>query len=172
MNNDANRLNLEREIWLDFRGRGMTVRDSITGEMSSGFRLDIGAPFKLMRAQTHGQALMVSGGGEDLTGVELRNPSVNLEASSRVASSPLTMPVTGWKTNFESVYTNLHLPPGRVLIAAIGADSCSQAWIDLISDGVKAHQDCDRIPESGFPRHRSRRPSSKYQHSSNRPGED
>ncbi len=130
MADDNNRLSLEREIWLDFKGRGMTVRDTITGEMSKGFRLDIGSPFELMRAQSHDQALMVTNGGDGLTGVEIRNPSVDLRASARVATGSMSMPVTGWETSFESVYTDLNLPPGRLLIAAIGSDSCPQAWIE------------------------------------------
>ena len=131
MADDANRLSLHRELWLDFTGRGMTARDTITGRMVRDFRLDVAPPFELRRAQTDGQPLLVTQGDEPgLTGVELRDPAVNLSASSRLQRASGSLPVTGWLSTFEGVTVALHLPPGRELVAAIGADSSPQAWVD------------------------------------------
>ncbi len=128
---DANRLHLARELWLDFAGRGMTARDRITGRMVRGFRLDLTPPYVLSRAQADGQPVLVTaGGGEGSTGVELRNPAVDLEATSRHEEAGGSLAVTGWSESFESVATTLHLPPGRELVAAVGADSSPEAWVD------------------------------------------
>jgi len=129
MAGNGNSLQLSREIWLDFRDRGMTIRDRITGKMNSGFRLDLRKPFELLRAESHDQPLMVSVGEGNSTGVELRNPVVDLRASSRLLPASSKIPVTGWDCPFDSVETRINLPPGRILIAAPGADSCPEAWI-------------------------------------------
>ncbi|HEY7885756.1 MAG TPA: hypothetical protein VIC08_12505, partial [Cellvibrionaceae bacterium] len=42
----------------------------------------------------------------------------------------LTLPVSGWQTDFSSVSTTLHLPPGWSLLTASGADRVSGAWLD------------------------------------------
>ena len=131
MADDANRLSLHRELWLDFSGRGMTARDTITGRMVRDFRLDVAPPFELRRAEAGAQPLLVTQGDEpELTGVELRDPAVNLSASSRLQRASGSLPVTGWRSTFEGVTVALHLPPGRELVAAIGADSSPQAWVD------------------------------------------
>lgn len=117
---DANRLSLRRELWLDFRGAGLTV----PGRMVQGFRIDLAEPFVLRRATAAGGPLLVTrGSAPGLMGVELRNPQVSIEASSRVERARGRLPVTGWSTRFEDVTVALRLPPARELVAAIGADS-------------------------------------------------
>jgi hypothetical protein len=131
MADDANRLDLRREMWLDFDGSGLTARDRITGRMVRDFRLDIAAPFVLRRAQADGNPVLVTEGAEaGRTGVELRNPDVLLETSARLERSSGALPATGWRTTFESATATLHLPPARLLVAALGADSSPDAWID------------------------------------------
>jgi len=131
MAEDANRLTLHRELWLDFSGAGMTARDSIGGRMVRDFRLDLAPPFELRRAQSDGEPLLVTAGAEPgLTGIELRNPQVNLSASSRLERAGGAMPITGWRASFEAVSVGLYLPPGRELVAALGTDSSPQAWLD------------------------------------------
>jgi hypothetical protein len=128
---EANRLRLEREAWLDFEGRGMSARDRISGHMVRDFRLDLEAPFALRRATAGGEPLLVTGGATTgWTGVELRSPAVDLEASSRVEAFGGALPATGWRTPFEGVATTLHLPPGRILVAAAGADASPDSWLD------------------------------------------
>jgi hypothetical protein len=131
MADDANRLALHRELWLDFSGRGMTARDTLTGRMVRDFRLDVAPPFELRRAQAGGRPLLVTHGDEpDVTGIELRDPTLSLSASSRLQRASGSLPVTGWLSTFEDVTVALHLPPGRELVAAVGADSSPNAWVD------------------------------------------
>jgi hypothetical protein len=131
MADDANRLHLQRQLWIDFDGEGMTARDNVTGRLVQSFRLDMALPFVLSRAQAGGQPLLITSGADTgLTGVELRNPTLSLEATSRLDARVGAIPVTGWSESFESVSTAVHLPPGRELIAALGADSSPDAWID------------------------------------------
>ncbi|QQR75259.1 MAG: hypothetical protein IPJ17_06690 [Holophagales bacterium] len=128
---DANRLRLQRELWLDFSGPGLSARDHLAGRMVQGFRLDLAPPFALRRATAGGEPLLVTtGAGPGLTGVELRAPAVDLEASSRVEELRSNLPVTGWQAPFENVSVTLHLPPGRQLVAALGADASPDAWVD------------------------------------------
>jgi len=41
---DANRLTLRRELWLDFAASGLNARDTISGRMVRDFRLDLASP--------------------------------------------------------------------------------------------------------------------------------
>ncbi|MCP3963645.1 MAG: hypothetical protein GY719_37895 [bacterium] len=134
MADDSNRLHLVRQLWIDFDNRGMTARDRVNGRMVRGFRLDVTPPLALSRAQADGSPLLVTSSPKaGLTGVEIRNPAVALEATSRLEVEGGAIPVTGWSESFESVTTTLHLPPGRELVAALGADSSPQSWFSLWS---------------------------------------
>jgi hypothetical protein len=138
--NEANRLTLSRELWLDFSGEGYFARDAIRGQMQQGWRLDVAAPYRLQRASdasAGGEALLVTqgvgdAGGPDaaLTGVEWRSPQVDLGASVRIAAGPASaLPVTGWRQPFDQVSTTLHLPYGYKLLAAPGADAANDSWV-------------------------------------------
>lgn len=129
----ANRLDLQREAWLDFSGDGWFARDRISGQMLNGWRFDVAEPFQLQRAQAgnnSGDALLVTKGTESgLSGVEWRNSLVNLSAGVRIDSASGTMPVSGWRQVFDQVSTTLHLPYGYRLIAAPGSDRSSGSWM-------------------------------------------
>ncbi len=129
----ANRLNLQREAWLDFSGDGWFARDRISGTMQNDWRFDLAAPFSLQRAQVAGRdddALLITKGAKPgLSGVEWRNPSVNLSAGLRIDSASGSMPVSGWQQMFDQVSTTVHLPYGYRLIAAPGSDQASGSWM-------------------------------------------
>jgi hypothetical protein len=131
----ANRLSLQREIWLDFSGDGWFARDRIGGTMQSGWRFDLAAPFSLQRAQAlnsrdGSDALLITKGDKAGTsGVEWRNPQVSLGAGLRVDSAQHSMPVSGWQQVFDQVSTTVHLPFGYRLIAAPGTDRASGSWL-------------------------------------------
>ena len=129
--NESNRLSLNREAWLDFSGAGWTVRDGITGNMHQGWRLDAKAPYRLEDARdlTADQALLITQGDDNATGVEWRTPIVNMSAGLRVQPATYALPVGGWRQTFDAVNTTLHLPPGYRLIAAPGADTASGSWV-------------------------------------------
>lgn len=129
--NESNRLQLNREAWLDFSGDGWTVRDTINGEMHQGWRLDAQPPFRLEDARdvSRDQALLVTEGDDHATGVEWRTPQVNLSAGLRVQPAAWELPVGGWRQTFDAVNTSLHLPHGYRLLAAPGADVAEGSWV-------------------------------------------
>jgi hypothetical protein len=141
------RLTLQREMWLDFSGKGFFARDRIEGSMRQGWRFDVTQPYTLERADSlvaqagdanrGGGGLMAAllvthGSDKNLTGVEWRQPQVTLNAGVRLAAGASTrIPVTGWQQSFDSVDTTLHLPFGYRLIAASGADNTSgNVWVE------------------------------------------
>ncbi len=124
----TNRLSLNRELWLDFDGGGMTARDVLQGEMRVGWRLDMAEPYRLTSAGADGNDLLVTEGpAAGMTGVELRSPQLVLEASSRIGQ-PGQLPVSGWTESLASMQASLHLPPGYFLLAASGVDQAIGAW--------------------------------------------
>lgn len=128
---EGNHFNLQRELYLDFAHRGFTVIDQVSGQMRSGWRLDMRAPFRLMRAASGADDLLVTEAGDKtLTGVELRRPDVNLAAVARIAVPGGVMPANGWTERFDHVAGVLNLPPGHRLLAAFGTDSAPGAWVE------------------------------------------
>ena len=129
---EANRLSLAREAWLDFAGNSLFAKDRIGGRMQKDWRLDVAAPYRLERAEADGQGLLVTrGAGANESGVELRNPQVNLSAGLRIEASGGRLPIAGWKQAFDSVNLSLHLPYGYRLLAAPGADAAMGSWMSL-----------------------------------------
>ncbi len=128
---DQNRLRLARQLWLDFDGAGWTARDRIEGSMVRDWRLDLALPLVLGRAADgQDQGLLVtSGASEGLTGVELREHALVLDASARIDDGRHGLPVAGWQQSFDAVNTTLNLPPGWRLYAAFGADSAPTSWL-------------------------------------------
>lgn len=125
-----NDLQLNRQLWLDFNGDGYVFSDRVGGKMRSGWRLDMAVPYELLSAAEAGENLLVTrGDGEGLAGVELRQANVDLHALGR-SETRGKMPVSGWQTTFNRVSTNLSLPPGHKLIAAVGADRSPGSWVD------------------------------------------
>jgi hypothetical protein len=104
---EANRLTLRRNLWLDFSGAGWYARDHVRGSMAQGWRFDVAAPFTLEQATARnshydnaGEPLLITRGAKDeLSGVEWRTPNVDLAADVRVAA-PASMPVAGWQQTF------------------------------------------------------------------------
>ncbi|MDR0634697.1 MAG: hypothetical protein LBF91_06940 [Azoarcus sp.] len=141
------RLKLEREMWLDFSGKGFFARDRIEGSMRQGWRFDVARPYTLERADSlsvraasaaRGAAgsvaalLVTRGADERLTGIEWRQPQVTLNAGVRLNEGTFTrVPVTGWQQTFDDVDLTLHLPHGYRLLAAPGADEVSgNVWVE------------------------------------------
>ena len=125
-----NRLSLSRELWLDLDGRGLTARDSFSGQMNRGWRLDIVAPFALGHVATHGEDLVVTASEQGAVGVELREQAVSLTAESRVEGATSAMPAVGWATDVSGLDVQLNLPPGFRLFAALGVDSVQGSMVD------------------------------------------
>ncbi len=129
---NPNRLNLNRQAWLDFAGGGWVLRDNIYGTMQQDWRLNTLAPLKLESAKTSidNQTLLITEDDKKRSGVEWRYGNVAMEAGSRIEPASRTWPISGWDINFDSVNTVLHLPFGYRLIAAPGADNAQGSWTD------------------------------------------
>jgi hypothetical protein len=128
---EVNHLNLRRELYLDFAREGFTVIDHVSGQMRSGWRLDMRSPYRLMRATSGADNLLVTqADGAAPTGVELRAPELSLMTVARIAVPGGSMPASGWNERFDGVAGVLNLPPGHRLLAALGADSAPQSWIE------------------------------------------
>jgi hypothetical protein len=126
----ANRLHLERDLWLDFDGGGFTARDRVGGSMSSRWRLDMAAPYVMTMAAIGDDNLLVTQGVDaGLQGVELRAANVSLTMTARLPRAGAT-PVSGYRETFDDVTTTLHTPPGYRLVAAAGADRAVGAWLE------------------------------------------
>jgi len=129
---EANRLQLVREAWLDFDGRGWFSRDRIDGRMNSGWRFDTAPPFVVQRAQARAddEPLLVTEGGQGgWSGVEWRTPDVALDAGVRIEAGPGALPIAGWQQVFDRITTTLHLPYGYRLLAAPGTDRALGSWL-------------------------------------------
>ncbi len=128
----GNELRLSREMWLDHDGEGFTVRDSLSGKMQQGWRLDLQAPGLLGQATLYAdgtledQVITTGTGG---TGVELRAEALNLQATSRL-SGRSDLPAVGWSTAVDNLDVVLHLPPGWRLLGATGADQAPGSLIE------------------------------------------
>ncbi len=124
----ANDLRLRRDMWLDFSGRGFTVKDLVTGTLPMRSRLEMHGGFRMGRAEASGQPVMITSLG-DRAGVEMPAGSMNVVALSRFDRGQGNLPATGWNQDFQGVQAFLHLPPGWKLIHATGPDVVGRSWI-------------------------------------------
>jgi hypothetical protein len=124
------RLNLARQLWLDFDGQGMSVQDDITGQFTRAWRLEMDAETQLGRVTVNGQDQFITRlGPNGLEGVELRAGQVTIETQSRVERAGPSFPAVGFAHDFESVSARLHVPPGWQLAHASGVDKVGNTWI-------------------------------------------
>lgn len=127
----ADRLRVQRELWLDFSGNAYSVRDNISGELGAGSRLETGPELELGRAKLNGEEqfitrLHTSGS----SGIEVRRQQVNLQADSRINLAHISsIPAFGWQFSPTELHTRLHLPPGWRVLMASGADNTAGTWI-------------------------------------------
>ncbi|HDP88403.1 MAG TPA: hypothetical protein ENN42_00340 [Thioalkalivibrio sp.] len=127
---EPNRLNLSRDIWLDFDGRGYTVSDRFSGQLSRGWRLDAVDTLVLGRVSIDDQLQFITRRGDDgPLGVEVRRGELNLAADSRVEGDTRRLPAVGWQQDVQRLSATLHLPPGWTLLAASGVDQVPGTWL-------------------------------------------
>ncbi|GLQ44674.1 hypothetical protein GCM10007902_45240 [Dyella nitratireducens] len=125
----GDQIQLDRQIWLDFDGRGFNVSDHLTGTLLHTQRLDVAAPWQLQRAMQGATPLLITDLGQGRTGVELRSSDLNLQAGLRVADRSGSLPSAGWLAPLENINAVLHLPYGYRLIGAGGVDRSPDSWI-------------------------------------------
>lgn len=122
-------LTIARELWLDDSGRGLTFRDSITGEMQQIWRLDAAVGQDLGSVRSSGQGQLITLNPQNgASGVEIRTRGINLEATGRM-NRGAELSATGWRSDAESLRVTLNLPPGWRLFALFGADWVQGDWL-------------------------------------------
>jgi hypothetical protein len=125
----ADQLQLQRQIWLDFDGHGLSVSDHLTGTLQNTQRLNVDVPWQLQRAMQGDDPLLVTRTDKDHSGVELRGKDLDLYAGLRIADRHGALPSTGWQASLESIEATLYLPYGYRLIGASGVDRSPDSWI-------------------------------------------
>ncbi|UXI69397.1 hypothetical protein [Tahibacter amnicola] len=128
---NANRLTLSRQVWMQFDGAAMYAKDTVQGTLRRDWRMDVAAPYLLERAESGGAGLLVTrpAKGGERTGVELRQVNVDMQAGVRIAKGGGELPVAGWEQSFDAISWSLRLPNGYRLLAAPGADQARGSWI-------------------------------------------
>lgn len=121
------RLELERELWLDFDGGGYTVRDTISGTLSRSSRIDAGDALQPGRVLLDDAAQFITE-FDGRRGVEVRRGTLDLRADSRI-EVPTALNAVGWAQDFDRVGATLHLPPGWQLWTTRGVDRASDTWL-------------------------------------------
>ena len=125
---EPNQLSIDKQIWLDDDGKAITIQDTVSGTMTSGWRLEMDPSITLGRATVNGQdQLITSMADSTLAGVELRKGQITLQAVSR-SDQARTMKAVGWQHGFKKASATLHLPPGWRLLHASGVDRVS-SWV-------------------------------------------
>jgi hypothetical protein len=125
----GDQLHLQRQLWLDFDGGGLSVADRLSGELRHHQRLDVAAPWQLQRASQDGAPLLVSQGEDGRSGVELREQQLDLDAGLRLPTHRGAIPSAGWQLPLESIDATLHLPYGYRLLGATGVDRSPDSWV-------------------------------------------
>ena len=125
-------LKLQREMWLDFDGKGYSFKDNIVGTISKIRRLEATNSLAIGAVMVNQKPMLINQqeeGGKK--GVELRESSLNLKASGRYVQALSTLPINGWDETFTQVETSIHLPPAWSIFTLFGADSNgSDTWIN------------------------------------------
>lgn len=128
-NPEADSLHLQRAMYLDFNGEGMTIVDKLTGRLQRSWRLDTQPEYRLGSASLNNQPLLITLSSDGKSeGVELRQKDIVLNGVGRIEDYG-DFPISGWNTNIDSLSAQLHLPPGWALIAATGVDSANYSWV-------------------------------------------
>lgn len=124
-------LALNRALWLDFDGKGLTASDTMTGNLRRASRLEMLPPMVLGRVAIGGKDQFITRleGDARTFGVEVRQGELEVTADSRIVQDPLDLPAVGWNHDFHAVTATLHLPPGFRLLHATGVDDVPSTWI-------------------------------------------
>jgi hypothetical protein len=129
----ADRLTLHRKLWLDFDGGGFTWQDSLQGDLSRSWRLEMAPPARLERVSIAGREPREQGitrrPGSPLAGVEVREGKIELTAEGRLPGRS-SLPAVGWNHDFQEVRGTLAIPPGWRILGATGVDRVPGTWID------------------------------------------
>lgn len=127
-NPPADKLSLNKELWLDFSGEQLTARDHFTGQVSKSWRIETQPGVQLGRVASAGIDQPVTRiDNRSNPGFELRDAVANVTADSRLPWLQ-SMPASGWAIDLNALHASLHLPPGWRLVYAMGPDSSAGSW--------------------------------------------
>jgi hypothetical protein len=124
---DPNVLKLNRKMWLDFKGKGFTIKDNIEGNVSRSGRLSMENGYTLGSVSLNGVPQLVTTVANNSPGIEYRQGNMKLECLSRIDKIDLN--AAGWNQAFSTMSAELHLPPGWSLFHLSGADYVRDSWI-------------------------------------------
>ncbi|MDR2613175.1 MAG: hypothetical protein LBG06_10280, partial [Deltaproteobacteria bacterium] len=128
-----NLLNLRRDCWLDYSGRGLSCRDRLSGQMRRDWRLTADHPFEIGQATLNGEPQVITwqknSEGEDAPGLQLRQGSVDLAADVRIPDFRGEFPASGWDQDLQTGIQTVNLPPGWKLLRVSGADATDEAGL-------------------------------------------
>jgi hypothetical protein len=126
----ADKLFLDRTLWMDFDGHGFTARDTLRGTIARSWRLEMPPDIVIGRVSIDGVDQFITQLGQTgHTGVEVRHGVANIVADSRIVGAAHALPAVGWQADFEQVSTTLRLPPGWRLLHASGVDQAVGSWV-------------------------------------------
>lgn len=125
-----NSVTLNRQLWLDFDGKGYTFQDEMTGSLNRQWRLSLVAPYDPGRVLFGDNAQLITvSGASGLPGVEVHEKDFSLVAEGRIEDGRRELPATGWDIALRDMNTELHLPPGWRLMGAFGPDRVQGDWL-------------------------------------------
>lgn len=123
----ANQLNVERDLWLDFDGGGITAQEQVNGMLYRDWRLNAQPDTQLGRATVAAEPVLITT-DNGRQGIEIRSPAIALQAVSRIAT-PDQFSASGWDARADSFTATLHLPPGWRVLHASGVDRIYGTWL-------------------------------------------
>jgi len=124
----GNNLTLNRDAWLSFDGEKLIQRDQIQGQ-SQDTRIETILPYELTNAEIDGKAQLITHlENSKNAGIELRNRDISVTGIGQLPRN-LTLPVSGWNEDFNTITTQLYLPPGWSLLTSTGTSSEWNSWV-------------------------------------------
>ena len=123
-------LQIDRQLWIDDDGNGLTYRDQITGAMQQTWRLDVAAEQELGAVRIDGQGQLITAHPQTGDhGVEIRKRNLNLQAIGRIDRTQ-NLSATGWQSDdVDGLKWKIRLPPGWRVLALFGADEVEGDWL-------------------------------------------
>lgn len=122
---------LNRELWLDYDGKGYSIKDEIQANISKVKRLESLGVLELGAVSINAKPMLINTLNDSKNkGVELREQRMSIEATSRFEDTISFVPVSAWSEEFNRVSLYLNLPPGWRVFASFGSDAQSaKSWI-------------------------------------------
>ena len=121
-----NEFALQRDLWLNFDGAGLIVRDQLDATITQATRLSATYPLGRISVNDENELITRISTGEP--GIELQNGHYRIESVSALETTD-NLSATGWNVDAQTLQATLHLPPGWRLLWAGGVDAAPGSWI-------------------------------------------